>query len=521
MDDDVRVVELLQITLAGRGYTVHTAFDGEAALEEVKRRSPDLLVLDVRLPRKSGFQVLEAVRSAPETARLPVILISGNPSSEARIQGLRTGADDYLVKPFSPRELIMKIRRILDRVGDQKLLRIRNEELEQQVREQREQMLQAHTEMHRNLMKIGTVLQRVEQINEQRNLRKVFEGFVQTIVADVGLEMVCLFSRDQKAHAFRPEVWRGVKDVAVLNLSLAVDSFICQVAGMEGRTMSLDEFRDYPRAADDLIKLSAAGFTNLTPVRAGGEVLVLIAGGDRQGGQPLDHLDIHLLSVLARAAGTSIMSANAFDDIRRSFVDTTAQLIATVESRYENVAGHSCRVHDLALRIAEQIGLALNTRQTVTYAALLHDLGALEEYDNLFEEQKLLSDQQRAALRQRSSGDVRRMLGASQMPEVAEALYHLNEYWDGSGMPDGLAAESIPLVSRIVAVANAFDALTCRRPHRPAYSQDDALRIIRNRTGHQFDPQIVTVLLEMLAAQAQDKAAASCADPAAEGEEHA
>lgn len=85
------------------------------------------------------------------------------------------------------------------------------------------------------------------------------------------------------------------------------------------------------------------------------------------------------------------------------------------------------------------------------------------------------------------------MLERAHLLEVAEAVYRLNEYWDGSGLPDGLAGESLPLASRIVAIANAFDALTHSRPHRAAYAVEEAAQIIRDRAGHQFDPAIVSV----------------------------
>jgi len=498
VDDDVRVIELLQITLTGRGYTVHTAFDGDAALDEVQRRGPDLVVLDVRLPRKSGFQVLESIRSAPETAHLPVILISANGANEARIQGLRKGADDYLIKPFSPRELIMKIRRILDRVADQKLLRVRNEALVEEVRKQREEMAQAQAEMSRSLLRIGTLLNRVEEINDRRSLDEVCEEFARTIAGDIGIEPVCVFMRDEEERAFIPRVWRGAREAAMLNLRLGAEAFLCRVLKLEGRTILLDELSAHPQASEDVRRLQVAGFTHLTPVMLDAEVVALLAGGNR-GTEPIDRLDVHLLSVLGRSAATAIQNAAAFDEVRHTFVDTTAQLVAAVESRYGNLAGHSQRVHDLGLRIAERMGLSAADRKAVSYTALLHDLGTLEEYDHLFASPAVLTDEERAQMRRRASGAVQRMLAHSQMPEVADAVYHLHEHWDGTGVPDGLGGESIPLPARIVAVANAYDALTHSRPHRGGYAPQDAARIIQDRAGHRFDPEAVQAFLDVLA----------------------
>ncbi len=508
VDDDVRVIELLQITLTGRGYTVHTAFDGETALDEVERRHPDLVVLDVRLPRRNGFQVLEAIRARAETSAIPVILISANATNEARIQGLRKGADDYLVKPFSPRELIMKIRRILDRVADQKLLRVRNEALVEEVRRQREDVVQAQAEMSRNLMRIGTVLHRMEEINDRRGLDEVLEAYVRTLIGDIGIEPVCVFTEDGEDADLVPRIHRGMREAAALNLAVARHDYLARVLALEGRTLLLDELAGHPQAADDVRRLLVAGLTHVTPVMLDGQVVALLAGGNR-GGEPIDRLDVHLLSMLAKSAASAIQNAEEFDDVRQGFVDTTAQLIRTVESRYDVLLGHSQRVHDLGLKLADRLGVAAGQRQTVSYAALLHDLGALEEYDHLFAPQTTLSDQERADLRRRTSGAVHGLLGGSRMPSVADAVYHLNEYWDGSGVPDGLGGESIPLASRIVAVANAFDALTHSRPHRGAYTKEEAIRIIADRAGHQFDPDVVQAFVALMAGESVAQGGAS------------
>ena len=104
--------------------------------------------------------------------------------------------------------------------------------------------------------------------------------------------------------------------------------------------------------------LSALGLTQLTPVLSDErELVALIAGGERRSSGPVDHLDLHLLEVLARAAAIAMRDVQASSAAQRSFIDTAGQLIAIVEGRYEHLRGHSARVHDLALRIADQAHL--------------------------------------------------------------------------------------------------------------------------------------------------------------------
>ena len=115
VDDDRRVVELLAIALGAYGFRVLQAADGEEALQLAQRERPDLVVLDVRLPRKSGYEVCERLRQDPDDPHIPIIMVSAAVETEARLQGLARGADDYVPKPFHLEEVLARIRALLRR----------------------------------------------------------------------------------------------------------------------------------------------------------------------------------------------------------------------------------------------------------------------------------------------------------------------------------------------------------------------------------------------------------------------
>lgn len=112
VDDDVELVALLREYLEGEGFTVAAAHDGEAGIRAASEGAPDLVVLDVMLPRLGGFDVLRRLR---ERSSLPVVMLSARGEEVDRVVGLELGADDYLPKPFSPRELVARIRAVLRR----------------------------------------------------------------------------------------------------------------------------------------------------------------------------------------------------------------------------------------------------------------------------------------------------------------------------------------------------------------------------------------------------------------------
>jgi len=113
VEDDPDLVELLSFNLRGCGFTVITAGDGLDALKKARSIVPDLILLDLMLPELDGFGVCEILRREPETARIPIIMVTAISSQFARMAGLEAGANDYITKPFSPKQLIARVQALL------------------------------------------------------------------------------------------------------------------------------------------------------------------------------------------------------------------------------------------------------------------------------------------------------------------------------------------------------------------------------------------------------------------------
>jgi DNA-binding response OmpR family regulator len=118
VDDEPDAVELLEFNLRKAGYDVATAGDGTKALQKAQRVLPDLVVLDVMLPELDGTEVCKLLRRNPATAGIPVLMLTAKAAEIDRVLGLELGADDYVTKPFSPRELLLRIRNLLRREAD-------------------------------------------------------------------------------------------------------------------------------------------------------------------------------------------------------------------------------------------------------------------------------------------------------------------------------------------------------------------------------------------------------------------
>ena len=115
VDDEPDIIELVEFNLKQAGYAVSTATDGAEALKKARAQTPDLIVLDVMLPEMDGFEICKTLRLDPVTAKLPIVMLTAKAAEIDRVLGLELGADDYLTKPFSPRELLLRVKKILAR----------------------------------------------------------------------------------------------------------------------------------------------------------------------------------------------------------------------------------------------------------------------------------------------------------------------------------------------------------------------------------------------------------------------
>jgi two-component system alkaline phosphatase synthesis response regulator PhoP len=127
IEDEKDILELLQLYLKRDGYDVHIAKDGEAGLRKASRERYDLILLDLMLPQVDGLEICRNLRSHPQTSQVPIIMITAKTEESDRIVGLEMGADDYITKPFSPREVLARIKAIFRRLEKPKAREVRHE----------------------------------------------------------------------------------------------------------------------------------------------------------------------------------------------------------------------------------------------------------------------------------------------------------------------------------------------------------------------------------------------------------
>ena len=235
------------------------------------------------------------------------------------------------------------------------------------------------------------------------------------------------------------------------------------------------------------------------------EELGRVVGRDREAQAVLD--DVHA-SQKMRARLGEIFEARGGGDARAATgarsVEFLELLAETIETKDRFMRGHARRVAFYTGLVGERLGLAPEERESLRISAFLHDLGKVGVPTDLLLRAGALEPTERRIVEQHPVIGAR-LLAPLDLPSgTALAVRHHHEWWDGSGYPDGIAGERISLAARIIAVADAFDAMTCDRPYRRALDREVVVSELRRYSGSQFDPDIASVFLACLASGLSD-----------------
>jgi putative nucleotidyltransferase with HDIG domain len=199
-------------------------------------------------------------------------------------------------------------------------------------------------------------------------------------------------------------------------------------------------------------------------------------------------------------------------DLEESYVATVRVLAAAIDARDTYTLGHSARVSQLSTAIAREMGFGEGQVEEVEIASLFHDVGKIKMPDSILHKGGRLDQDERREMMRHPEYGAEILTKAQSLFKYIPPVRHHHEWFDGSGYPDGLAGDRIPVAAAIVSLADAYDAMTSDRPYRTAMTREEALAKIAEFSGKQFDPAIVRVFLKIID-ELQARETAAQADP--------
>ena len=181
-----------------------------------------------------------------------------------------------------------------------------------------------------------------------------------------------------------------------------------------------------------------------------------------------------------------------------TLVEMMLILVKTLEERDEYTRGHSERVSKLSCAIGKTLGLSPEKLLMLSRGALLHDIGKIGIRDELLYKPGLFTPEERARMNQHPEKGHFIVLNSHLLWNLIPMIRNHHENYDGSGYPDGLKGEKIPLEARIVSLADYFDALATARPYKEPLSKDQSIRYVKEMTGRKFDPKVAAAFLKVV-----------------------
>lgn len=197
-------------------------------------------------------------------------------------------------------------------------------------------------------------------------------------------------------------------------------------------------------------------------------------------------------------AGEKVHLMENIDRLEEGYLSTIQSMVAAIDANMNYSNGHSSRVAGFALKIGRVMGLCQDELDALERAALLHDVGSIYIPEHVWRKEGPLTSEEQSLVRQHPVLGAEIIDTVSSMKQEAQAILHHHERYDGTGYPYGLKGLAIPLESRILAVADAFDAMTSERPYRNVINMRDALEELYSNAGGQFDPRVVEAFLMVL-----------------------
>ncbi|MBI4956393.1 MAG: response regulator [Myxococcales bacterium] len=463
VDDEESIRDMLAEFLTLEGYLVRTAPDGLDALRLLAVTPAEVVLTDLKMPRMGGIELLDELRrTAPRTL---AIIMTGFGTVETAIHAMKRGAYDYILKPFKLGEVLHVIQRALDK----KRMEAENIRLREAL----------------SLYKVS------EAISGSLSLDQVMDTVVTACLQELKADFVSAWLEDGEGGLFERE--RRLSD----------DPRAAELGALEPRTVLRRLQSDEPvlLRGEAVGPLFAEGSVALpssfaaVPLRVNSRTIGFIAAASAQG--ELEEGQRKVLSIIAARAAAAIENARLFGDLQATFQQTIQGLASAIDKMDRYTAGHSGRVASYAVYLATRLGLPPEEIEVVRQSALMHDIGKIGCVLNLNKPGKLTADEYEVFKRHPGFGkdilDPIRFLH----PLIPGVHLH-HERFDGRGYPLRLEGRNIPLIARIISVADTYDAMTSDRSYRRALPHEVAVAEITRCSGTQFDPDMAGLFIEGL-----------------------
>jgi HD-GYP domain-containing protein (c-di-GMP phosphodiesterase class II) len=341
------------------------------------------------------------------------------------------------------------------------------------------------------LSQLGQILNSTLDHKEIR--RRAMEAATQLMKAEVG--SLLLINEDKGQLYF--EVALGDREEDIKTIPLNFGEGIAGWVAQYGKPLVVNSPRDDPRFFKGVDERTEFKTRNIicVPIKVKEKVIGVLEAINRQKGR-FDKEDLFLLTSLADQVAIALDNSRLYQELEEMFFQTAESLADAIEKRDPYTGGHTQRVTSYSQAISKYLQLKPLERKWLKITSALHDIGKIGIEDNILKKPETLSSEEFDIIKRHSIIGVEIIEHIRQLRESIPGVKYHHEYVNGKGYPDGLKGEEIPILAKIVAVADTYDAMTTDRPYRKAMEEVVAIEELKRCSGTQFDREVVEAFMQ-------------------------
>jgi response regulator RpfG family c-di-GMP phosphodiesterase len=487
VDDELTIRKSIQKRLEMEGYEVTSSDNAKDALQLFQENSFDTVISDIRMEGMDGLQLLKRLQS--QRRDVPVIMVTGAPSLDTVQESITAGAYDYITKPIERETLINTVKRAVEKKRLNDEIKEYQRNLELKVREQTKT--------------IFAIYKFANQLNSMDSLEDVVNSVVNFIADFMFSKRVSIMLLDEKGEYLTIRGHIGLDEGIARKTRIRKGEAIAGQVLETGKAKIVDDISSIKAESDRYSEYkSFISFPLMqVPLRATNQSLGIINVTNRFGDQPFTKEDLENLDFIADTASVAINNQLKSIELEKSYFMTMKALATAVEEKDRYTRGHSERVKIYALELASRLGMSSETISTIENACVLHDIGKIGIPDFIIHKDRDLTEEEYRQIKEHPAKGERIIRVIPFLEPAQSIIRHHHERFDGTGYPDGIKGKEIEPGARIVAIADAYDAMTTERPYRGPLPKDHAIAVLKEQKGKQFDPELVGIFVRYLLEQ--------------------
>jgi len=503
VDDEPKICHIIEELLRLEGYQVDVSFSGIEALQMLKMYDYQMLLTDLKMPGIDGLELIsKAKKSCPE---ISTIMVTGYATVDTAVQSLRHGIDDYITKPFNIIELKRIVKQTLytrqvamENAQLLKDLRKANHELNlhkqgltERVEMAGKQLTTANKELVKRVSELATVSEISKAITSVLDLDEVLNLCLNEINEKLKVKHSSIMLVDEENDILIVKASHGYRSRQVLGTTQKVCEGVAGRVVTEKKPLLVKDIthdnRFHGRKRRDY---KTKSFVSV-PLMTEGRVLGVINIIDKESGECFYETDVNLLCTIAGQVSVALENTKLYEKLEANCFNMVNSLAAGLEAKDPYTNGHSQRVSEYSSAMANIMGVSDKEKKTLRHAALLHDIGKIGIPEFILNKTGKLNDSEFDTIK------FHPVTGETIIKPLAflgDTLRHIrghHESFDGSGYPDGLGGDDLPLLTKIMTVADGFDAMTSDRTYRSSMKTDEAISELKKVAGKQFDHEVV------------------------------